>query len=335
MYHDARAHKKKIFYTGNPFCEAYACYSKTMIFRHEYRGGVWVDLEQPTEEEIRQIAQEFGISERIEKEVLSPTPVPLVAVEGDMTLLILHFPAHGEDDGEDDNQEVDFIIGTKFIVTVRYEIVAPLYHLKKLLETRELVDGKDQMTTDMLIEILFAHLYASVRDHTNHIAGRLDKLERDMFDGHERNTIRSISNVSREFLHIEAALANQEEPLSRFLKLLSTEKGFGDAFAERAERMLAERVQVAHLIKTYRAVATELRETNLALVESRQNEIMKMFTVITFIFLPMELITFVFGMHALGTPLEQNPNAFWIITGTMVTIGLLVSLFVARKRWLA
>lgn len=306
-----------------------------MIFRHDYRGGVWIDLEQPTEEEIRQIAQECGISERIERELLSPTPVPLVAVEGDLTLLILHFPAHGEDDGEDDNQEVDFIIGSKFIITVRYEIVAPLYHLKKLLETRELVDGKDQMSTDMLLEILFAHLYASVRDHTNHISGHLEKLEHDMFDGHERLTIRAISNVSREFLHIEAALANQEEPLTRFLKLLSAEKGFGNAFAERGERILAERLQVARLTSTYRAVATELRETNLALVESRQNEIMKMLTVVTFIFLPLELITFVFGMHALGAPFEHDPNAFWIITGTMLGVGVLITLFVARKRWLA
>lgn len=306
-----------------------------MIFRHEYKGGIWVDLEQPTEDEIRQVAGEFGVSERIERELLSPTPVPLVAVDGDITLLILHFPAHGVEDGEDDNQEVDIVVCPKAIITVRYEIIAPLYHLKKLLETQELLAGRDQMTTDMLLEILFAHLYASVRDHTNHIAARLERLEHDMFDGMERNTIRSISNVSREFLHIDAALANQEEPISRFLKLLTAEKGFGKTFEERMERILAERHQVARLTSTYRAVATELRETNLALVESRQNQIMKMFTVITFIFLPMELITFIFSMHALGDPLEKNPNEFWIVTGAMLAIGFLISLFVARKRWLA
>ncbi|HET9641453.1 MAG TPA: CorA family divalent cation transporter, partial [Candidatus Paceibacterota bacterium] len=123
-----------------------------MVFRHAYHGGVWVDLEQPSEEEIRAVAQEFGISERIEKELLSPTPVPLVAVDRDLTLLILHFPAH-KDEGEDDNQEVDFIVGKRFIITVRYEVVAPLYHLKKLLETRDLVGAEDSLTTEMLIEI--------------------------------------------------------------------------------------------------------------------------------------------------------------------------------------
>ncbi|MBU6388481.1 hypothetical protein KGQ72_01215 [Patescibacteria group bacterium] len=255
-----------------------------MIFRHEYRGGVWVDLEQPSEEEIRQVVDEFSISKLIEKEILSPTPTPLVAADAGVTLLILHFPSHGAEDGDTGNQEIDFIVGDRFILTVRYEIIAPLYHLKKLLETQQLIAGKGSaVTTDVLLEVLFAHLYTSVRDHTNHIANRLERVEQDMFDGQERKTVRAISNVNREFLHMEASLANQEEPLGRFLKTLTERGGFDDSFPERAERILAERTQLARLTTTHRAVAAELRETNTALLEARQNEIMKTLTVITFV----------------------------------------------------
>lgn len=304
-----------------------------MIFRHEYRGGVWVDLEQPSEQEVLDIAKEFSIGEHIRKEILAPSPLPFTTGDSTATLLVMHFPAHGTEDGNSKSQEIDFIVHDRFIITVRYEVVAPLYHLKKLLDTQELVAGHDSVTTDVLLEILFAHLYTSVRDHTNHIAARLERVERDMFDGRERTTIRAIANVNREFLHIEASLANQEETLTRFLKAL-VDREFGNSFSERMHRILMEHTHVARLIRTYRAVATELRETNIALLESRQNEIMKTLTVVTFIFLPLELVTFVFGMHALGAPLEKNPDAFWIITGIMLAIGLLISLFVSRKKWL-
>src|SRR5262249_47277811 len=40
--------------------EAFACYSEIMIFRYDYLDGVWIDLEQPSEEDIRKIAQEFS-----------------------------------------------------------------------------------------------------------------------------------------------------------------------------------------------------------------------------------------------------------------------------------
>lgn len=305
-----------------------------MIFRYEYPGGVWVDLEQPTSDEIRSVAHELSIGEQLENELLSPTPSPLAASDENAALLVLHFPAHETEAREAKNQEIDFVVGSHFIVTVRYEVIVPIHHLKKLLETQKAVSDHNHITTDVLLEILFAHLFTSVRDYTDHAANRLERVEQDMFDGHERETVRLISNISREFLHLEAALANQEESLKHFLETLAERKFFGVSFVARAARVEAERLQVSRLIKTHRAIATELRETNIALLEARQNEIMKTLTVITFIFLPLELITFVFGMHALGAPLEQNQNAFWIITGSMLVVGIFITIFVAKKRWL-
>lgn len=305
-----------------------------MIFRHEYREVTWVDLEQPTEEEIRDIAHEFSIGERFEQELLSPTPTSLVIREDNITLLVLHFPAHSAEDGPTKNQEIDFIVGDHFILTVRYEVVAPLHHLQKLLETQKLVLKNVALTTDVLLELLFVHLYTSVHDHTNHVVNRLERIEQDMFDGSERKTILSILQVSREFLHMEIALADQEEPLDRFLAALAEQNSFGTSFLERIERIRTERVQIARLVETHRAIATELRETNIALLESRQNEIMKTLTIITFSVLPLELVALIFGMHMLGTPLEQNPNAFWIILAVMLGLVSLMVLFFARKRWI-
>lgn len=306
-----------------------------MLFRYEYSGGVWIDLEQPTENEVRQVAREFSINERLEAELLSPTPTPLVAGDVDSALLILHFPTHGINDGETKNQEIDFIVGVHFIVTVRYEVIAPLHHLKRLLETEAFIGGDVSLATEVLLEVLFAHLYISVRDHTNYVANRLARIEQEMFDGNERRTVRSISNISREFLHLEAALANQEEPLMRFFRTLVEHKFFGMSFNERVARIAAERTQVARLIRTHRAVATELRETNAALIDARQNEIMKTLTVIAFSVLPLELIAFIFGMHVPGTPLEQNPNAFWIIVIIMLATLGVMALFFSRKHWIS
>ena len=305
-----------------------------MIFRYEYHGGVWVDLEQPSEEEMQQIASEFSISGRIEKELLSPTPVPLVAADAGAALLVLHFPAHGAENGETGNQEIDVIVGEHFILTVRYEVIAPLYHLKKLLETQKLVAPHTLLTADVLFEILFVHLYTSVRDHINHVVDHLAHVERDMFDGAERTTVRSISSISREFLHMEAALANQEEPLDRFLNVLGQHEFFNAAFSERAEHILAERTQVARLIETHRAVASELRETNIALLEAGQNEIMKKLTIVNFIFLPLGLISWIFAMRTEGIPFINSPNAFWIVLAIMFGVAMLLTLFFIKKRWL-
>lgn len=305
-----------------------------MIFRHEYLKGIWVDIEQPDENEIRQVAEEFSLGEHIEKELLYPTPMPLVSNDESMALLVLHFPAHGVSDGETKNQEVDIVVGKNFIITVRYEVVAPIHHLKKLLEAQNMVEGRTPITTDVLLEVLFSHLYTSVRDHINQVADNLSRVEKDMFDGRERTTVRSISNISREFLHAEAALATQEESLNNFMSAMAQKEFFDSSFKLRAERIKVERSNVARVVKTHRAVATELRETNVALLSVKQNAVMKTLTTVNFIFLPLGLISWTFAMRTKGMPLVDSPNAFWLVLAIMFGVAMLLTAFFIKRRWL-
>ncbi len=305
-----------------------------MITRYVYGRGTWIDLEHPTEQEVREIAREFSIGERFEMELLSPTPTPLAASEGDTSFLVIHFPTHGASDGETLDQEIDIAIGDAFIITAHYEVVDPLHHLQKLLETQKLIAPKTVLETGILLEIIFAHLYVAVRNHTDHVATHLTHIEHEMFNGLERTTVRAISNVSREFLHIEAALANQEGALDRFLRTLALRRPSDTALADRSERIRAERAQVMRLVMTYRAVATELRETNASLLEARQNEIMRALTTITVLVLPLELIAVIFGMHAPGAPFMQNPNAFLIIITIMLVLSGSMMILFARRHWL-
>ena len=311
-----------------------------MMYRQAHHGGVWVDLEQPSDEEVRAVAREFGISERLEAEILSPTPFPLVSSDEGVALAVLHFPSHGNEhdpkgtESETRSQEVDFIVGAHFVITVRYEVIAPLHRLRRLLESEEMVGGKATITTETLLEILFAHLYAAVREHVTHVSDRLSRIEHEMFGGKERSAVRAISGVNREYLHLLAALANQEGPLDRFLSALARPGYFGGPFAERATRVQGERGQVESLVRTHLALATELRETNSALLNATQNEIMKTLTVINFIFLPLGLISWIFAMRTEGMPIIDSPDAFWIVIGIMFGVSLLLALFFARKRWL-
>lgn len=265
-----------------------------MLFRYEYHGGVWIDLEQPTEDELREVAEELHVGKRIETELLSPTPAPIVFGDKSDTLLVLHFPTQGVKNGETKNQELDFVVSKSFIITTHYEVIASLHRLKKLLETRNLVVQDEFITTDILLEIIFMHLYASVRDHVNHIVSRMTAVELEMFDGSGRKTVRTISNINREFLHLKSALANQEEPLRRFFEMLVKNKIFDDSFSERGEHILSEQEQVMRFIETHHAIALELRETNVALLELRQNEIMKILTIVIF---GVELVALAFSLH--------------------------------------
>lgn len=305
-----------------------------MVFRHARAGVTWIDLEQPTPGELEAAMREFSLSPRIESELALPSPLPTEASEDNAVLVVLHFPSHDDQQDSLREQEVDIVSGKDFIITVRYEVVAPLHALHKSLEAHELLGVTNTIGADELLELILGKIFDAVQDHAKHVAARLTHIERDMFNGKERDTVRAISLVNREFLHLEAALANNEDPLARFLEALERKNFFGSRFGERAARILAERDHVARLITTHRAVATELQQTNAALLDATQNEIIKTLTVITFIILPLELIVNIFGFDFTDAPLSGVPHEFWIVAGILVAAAVLMTLFFARRRWL-
>ncbi len=66
----------------------------------------------------------------------------------------------------------------------------------------------------------------------------------------------------------------------------------------------------------------------------RTSEIMRTLTVITALFMPLTLITGIFGMNFELMPLLKHPQGFWISIGLMAVIVLGLLIFFRRKRYL-
>jgi magnesium transporter len=66
----------------------------------------------------------------------------------------------------------------------------------------------------------------------------------------------------------------------------------------------------------------------------RTNDIMRTLTVVTAIFMPLNLITGFFGMNFDGLPLIHSRDGVWLAAGFMGIIGLGLSWLFWRKRYL-
>ncbi len=304
-----------------------------MITRHERAGLVWVDLESPTRDELRSIVEEFNIDAHVEEEIISPTPYPLFVSAADYVYLILHFPT-AELRGGARNQEIDIIVGKKFLITARYEVVGSVISLHKAFEAEELLGIPAEGGAGVLLERLLRRLYSAMGEETERIARTLDRIEADIFSGKERKTVRAISEAGRILLRFETTLARHGDPLTSFLEQLGATAFFGKRFVRSAERIEAERSHAASLVGSFRAVARELRTTNDSLLSSSQNEIMKTFTVLTVAFLPLTFIAGLFGMHAKSAPILGMPHDFSLILIVMFIVEMLLILYMRLKKWI-
>jgi len=67
---------------------------------------------------------------------------------------------------------------------------------------------------------------------------------------------------------------------------------------------------------------------------NRTNDIMRTLTVLTAIFLPLNLVTGFFGMNFEGLPLIHSATGFWIVFVVMLFVGVGLSAYFWRKRYL-
>src|SRR5204862_2163768 len=99
-------------------------------------------------------------------------------------------------------------------------------------------------------------------------------------------------------------------------------------------------VRIIDLVETYREVCSDLMDLYLSSVSNRMNEIMKVLTVISTIFLPLTFIAGVYGMNFDTTLSRWNmPELRWrygypFALGLMVLSVLFLLYYYARKGWL-
>lgn len=305
-----------------------------MITKHTHKNIVWIDLESPTNEEVRQVMEEYSFHPSIAEELLLPTMKPKVEFyDGKIIYLILHFPAFKHTHGDSQNQEVDFIIGKNFLITTRYDTIDPLHKFSKEFETNSILDKNNVPEhAGFLFFYMIRKLYRALEHELEYIYDELEEVEKNMFRGKEREMVVDLSIISRDLLNFKHAVRLHREILES-LEIVG-KKLFGDEFSYHLKAIIVEYYKIHSGIESNVDSLTELRETNNSLVSTKQNEVMKILTIMAFITFPLSLVASIFGMNTDYLPIVGQPNDFWIITGFMGIATVSFFSFFKYKGWL-
>lgn len=102
----------------------------------------------------------------------------------------------------------------------------------------------------------------------------------------------------------------------------------------RSRDVLEHIERVVHHVRRLEQNAETAVQMHFSAQSNRTNDIMRTLTVLTAIFLPLNLIAGIFGMNFQVIPLIHQQTGFWWAMGLMVTIAVGLSVFFWRKRYL-
>jgi magnesium transporter len=93
-------------------------------------------------------------------------------------------------------------------------------------------------------------------------------------------------------------------------------------------------VQLMDVVESYRDALSGLTEVHISSISLRTNEIMRILTVISAIFIPLTFIAGVYGMNFQHMPELAKPYGYYICIGAMLLIAIGQLVYFRIRRWL-
>ncbi len=308
----------------------------------------WIDLESPTKEELHDIMQQYNIDPVTMQELLEPSLKPRVEKIGDYLYLVLHFPST-RDGKMLSEQEIDFVLGDDFLITAHYQAIPVFEELRKLLKAKKHKidsdlfesiddDGVYSSTIELFLDIVH-RMYHMVEMQIDDVREDLEEIEAEIFNEKEKEMVFALSYAGRDVLNLRQALDPHDEILKSLLGYIDTKDHSIKMRARLVENdyyRLKERTeQLWHSL-------SELRETNNSLLTTKQNEVMKIFTILAFVTFPLSLVSSLFGMNTQYIPITGMHidlgfmviKDFWVVIALMTFATILMFVYFKHKKWI-
>lgn len=307
-----------------------------MISTYTNNNITWVDLENPTKEDVRNIMEQYNLSPEVAEDLLDPTIRTRADLYTDFVYFVLHFPLHTHKrhySFDKRTEEVDFIIGKNYLITIHYSPIQALTSFNKSLETDSLLHS-NQITKNS--GTLFVHMlhkmYTAVQDKVDDIRTTLSEYEENIFNGKEKEMVFELSALNRVLIYFKESLASHKDIFAIFEH--ASLKLFGKDFEKYTTHLNREYNKAKQLLESTKAYADELRETNNSLLTTKQNEVMKLLAIVSFITFPLTLVSSILGMNTSYLPIVGMDHDFTIVMIIMTAIAIGFFIFFKRRKWL-
>ncbi|MFA6314766.1 MAG: CorA family divalent cation transporter [Candidatus Paceibacterota bacterium] len=307
-----------------------------MTSTHTYRGVVWIDLESPNDDEISGLIKRYDLHPLVGEELKTSSSIAKIDFYQEYIMVVLTLPVRLRKNGNHEivNREIDFVIGKTFLITSRTDTIEQLEYFGKIFETNSILNKEEKIEhAGYLFYYMVKRLYAGLIEDLENIKDSLLSAENAIFKGEERKMVEVLSDISRELIDIKQTVRTHHDIWEELVKS-QNQNFFGNDF-ETYIRDIRDEFNVIHdHIVNSRELLADLRETNDSLLSTRQNEIIKVLTLVAFIFYPLTFIASLLTIPALNVPLIGTSYGWFIILAGMIVLTVVLWAYFKKRKWL-
>jgi magnesium transporter len=291
---------------------------------------LWADIEAPGESDRRLLLDVFRIHELAVEDALSEIHFPKIETYDTLLYLILHGIVQCDDASGFETQDVDFFVGRNFLVTVHNEPSRSIEAERTVcLRHMDLFSDGSIGLCHRIVDRLVDHYGPEV----DKLEDRLEAMEEIVFDPAAPSPLKELLSLKRDVASLRRVTLPERDAVGRLARREFPQ--ISEAIAYRFRDVHDHLVRLTDEALFLQDRVTGLLDAYLSNQSNRLNQVMKVLTVIATIFMPLTVLTSMYGMNV---PLPNFPGGpaaqFWWLCGLMLgTSGVMLWGF-RRMRWI-
>lgn len=311
--------------------------SELRKYLRDKKAVVWVDMESPTEEEYKLILEDtFHFHPLSIEDCKTPLDLPKIDVFDEYIFFVFHSLAKESERGYFKKREIDFFLGSNFLVSVHVHSSRSADNLVRRMESAKVMKKTADFLMYEFVDYLVDLYFPLLDMWDDYIEGLESKI---IVNNPPKNIVNRLVSIKREILSTRKSILPQRDVIMKIVKIdmpfikPKTKIYFKDVYDHIMLVYTEIEIQRDILNSAFEAyVSLVSNQTNVLSV--RMNEIMQKLTVIATIFMPLTFVASLYGMNFKYIPLSEWRYGFEATIAVCLILGIMLYFYFKKKKWM-
>ncbi len=290
----------------------------------------WINIDAISDAKtVEAIGSHFGLHPLLLEDIMNTNQRPKIDDYGDCIFLVLKVLLINVDMRSLESDQVSFVLGKNYLLTFQErpgELFHPIIERLEVGRSRIRKNGSDYLLYS-LVDIIVDNYFAVIEKGGD----VLEELETRVVTGVRTETLNSIQQMKKEFIFLRKSVWPLREVMS------SLERSGSDLISPSLliyfRDIYDHSIHAIDSIETMREMLSGMLDIYLSSISNRLNEVMKVLTIISTIFIPLTFIAGVYGMNFKNMPEIEMYYGYYACLGLMGCIVITMLGFFWKKKW--
>lgn len=328
---EAKIRLSIIEYSEDTFIEKEDASIDECLERIETPSMTWIQVHGTSDPHtIASIGKRFKLHSLFLEDILSGGQRSKLDIYQDQIFIVVRLLQYDEKTKNLKDEQVNIVFGPNYLISFlegHEDIFKPIKERLRQGSNRIRKQGSDYLAytlIDTIVDYYFVVLEKVDVD--------LDNLEEELLHSPQPKSLQKIQHAKRDMIILRKAIWPMRDVINRFMRLETPLVSSTTIIY--LQDIHDHTVQTIDIIESFRDVVAGMLDIYLSNINIRTNDIMKVLTIVSTIFVPLTFICSLYGMNFEYMPELHYRWAYPIVLSIMAITAMAMLLFFRRKKWL-